>query len=351
MFKTIRIKHFRGIKDLKIDNLKKINIFVGDNATGKTAVLDAVYIAINPGNPDLPRKTNIWRNLGPITSSFWKSLFYNFYHKNEIEIEAIKNSNDKIKINIKPLISTTMVVSKENRYNKELEAGSNINKSLNGLELSFQIGASKYKSSIEQVQDRLNLNPSKNYQETLQGHYFNNITYSSEINLAEKFDTVNQEIGKEPIIEFLQNFKTGIKDIELDRFHKLLVKDTSFGNKRIHLNTYGDGMVRGLHILLDILIKKDGVTLIDEIENGLHWSKQEIIWKFIHKIVEERNQQLFITTHSIEMLSHLYKLAKKKNFIDMIKLYRLQSVKGDIKIVPYNAKQIEFAITHEEEIR
>ena len=47
MFNKIKIENFRGIKDLIIEPLNKINIFVGDNMVGKTAILDSLFIAIN----------------------------------------------------------------------------------------------------------------------------------------------------------------------------------------------------------------------------------------------------------------------------------------------------------------
>lgn len=354
MFKSIKIKNFRGIKELSLDKLKQINIFVGDNATGKTAILDAIYILINPGNPELPIKTNHWRNLSPFTPSFWRSLFFNFDYKNEIELIA-GNEKERI-VNIKPKISNSTIVDTshyaDDNGNIEYKAGSEIERELKGIDISFKIGSDKHKSSI--IQKSLNsvkFNPDLGYKEILQGHYFNNKTYAGEIGLAGKFDAVNQEFGKEEIIEFLKKFNNTIEDIELDRFKKLLVKDSLFGNKRIHINTYGDGMIRGLHILLNILSKQRGITLIDEIENGLYWSKQEIVWGFIHELVKEKNQQLFINTHSREMLEHLYGTAKRKEFLDLIKIYRLQKVKGALKLVSYENKQIEFAITHNEEFR
>ena len=41
MIKTFTMKRFRGFKDLKIDDLRRINVIVGPNATGKTALLEA----------------------------------------------------------------------------------------------------------------------------------------------------------------------------------------------------------------------------------------------------------------------------------------------------------------------
>jgi AAA15 family ATPase/GTPase len=354
MLKSIKIKNFRGIKQLSFSQLQQINLFVGDNATGKTAVLDAIYILINPGNPQLPLKINDWRNLNLLTPAYWRSLFFDFNPDNEIKLEAY--NGEKRVVKIKPKIAQNTSVSTspalQDVANGQFKASSEIEQELNGLEIDFKINKQNYHASIESKSlQSAKFNGSSDYQPTLQGHYFNNHTYAQESNLAAKFDIVNQEIGKEKIINFLTKFKNGIEDIELDRFNKLLVKDASFGDKRVHLNTYGDGMIRGLHMILNILAKKAGVTLIDEVENGLHWSKQEILWKFIHALVTENNQQLFITTHSKEMVKHLYDVAVRENFTELIKVYRLQAVDNALKSVAYNQEQLKFAITQGEEFR
>ena len=45
MIESIHIKNFRGIQDGKIDKFSKINLLVGPNNSGKSAVLEALYIA------------------------------------------------------------------------------------------------------------------------------------------------------------------------------------------------------------------------------------------------------------------------------------------------------------------
>lgn len=38
-FKKIEIKNFRGIDHLKIDDFSRVNIFLGQNGSGKTSIL------------------------------------------------------------------------------------------------------------------------------------------------------------------------------------------------------------------------------------------------------------------------------------------------------------------------
>src|SRR5690606_39750852 len=47
----------------------------------------------------------------------------------------------------------------------------------------------------------------------------------------------------------------------------------------IPLNALGDGVVRLTNILLEIGVNENGIVLIDEIENGFHYSILADVWK------------------------------------------------------------------------
>ena len=44
MYKSFRVKNFRCFKDLQINDLGRVNLIAGKNNTGKTALLEAMYI-------------------------------------------------------------------------------------------------------------------------------------------------------------------------------------------------------------------------------------------------------------------------------------------------------------------
>ncbi|MDM8523711.1 ATP-binding protein, partial [Desulfococcaceae bacterium HSG8] len=66
----------------------------------------------------------------------------------------------------------------------------------------------------------------------------------------------------------------------------------------IPLNGMGDGVLRILQLVLGIFPATNGFLLIDEFENGLHFSVQKQIWKLIFELSSELNIQVFATTHS-----------------------------------------------------
>jgi hypothetical protein len=47
MIKGKTIHNFRGLRDVKLDGLARVNIIVGDNGSGKTSLLEAVFMAMS----------------------------------------------------------------------------------------------------------------------------------------------------------------------------------------------------------------------------------------------------------------------------------------------------------------
>lgn len=77
----------------------------------------------------------------------------------------------------------------------------------------------------------------------------------------------------------------------------------------IPLNSMGDGMLRILQLILAVFPARGGLLLIDEFENGLHYSVQEEVWKLIFHLAKELDIQVFATTHSLDCIQSFTKVA------------------------------------------
>ncbi len=366
MFKSFKIKNFRGVSEIKVDNLKEINIFVGDNGSCKTTILDALYILLNPNNAQLIVASNLFRNIDRIDSNFWRSYFNNFDVDKKIELEA-KNETSK-RVVITPIFSNEKRVDDKTN----VQSSSEIERNMNGLNVDFEVNKEKYSTSIElslqfsmpavrQGDAELLLNmtpamlqvksiPDKQYNEKMIGNYFNSATAGNNSEIGLKFDKVNEKYGKKQIIDFLKDMGVFINDIELNSSKRLFVRDDRF-ERRVSLNTYGNGILHSFNIFLSALSAEDGIALIDEIENGLYRTKQQVLWRAINKIASEKGQQIFATTHSLEMLKNLYKVAKEGNFIDKINLFRVERRDETIAVVSYNSEELDYVLSGNIEVR
>jgi predicted ATPase len=95
------------------------------------------------------------------------------------------------------------------------------------------------------------------------------------------------------------------------------------------LRTMGDGMVRLFGIALALVNAKDGFLMIDEVENGLHYSVQPDVWRRIFRLASRLNVQVFATTHSWDCITGFQKAAAEAEGEDGV-LVRLEEKQGKI---------------------
>lgn len=125
----------------------------------------------------------------------------------------------------------------------------------------------------------------------------------------------------------------------------------------VYLNTYGDGVVKAAHIVCNLLADDSQIVLIDEMENGLHTKYQDHLWKSVLTLLKEYNTQLFITTHSYEIVKRLFILSKQEKNENLISIFRLQKDRrnrdrnNDLEVIQYSGSKLEHTLEGEFEFR
>src|SRR5713226_5564421 len=97
MIKSISVNNFRGVEALELHGLRRINVIVGQNASGKTALLESIFLAAG-GSPEIALRMSAQRGL-PLAlqitwdrssyESLWRYLFYGLDHKKTISIQLV----------------------------------------------------------------------------------------------------------------------------------------------------------------------------------------------------------------------------------------------------------------------
>ena len=112
------------------------------------------------------------------------------------------------------------------------------------------------------------------------------------------------------------------------------------GTRRlIPVQLMGDGMARILSLALAIASNPGGIVLVDEIENGIHHSVMEKVWKAIGAFARSYDVQLFATTHSYECIGAAYR-AFESDEEDELRLFRIEHVKGQYRAVKFNRERL-----------
>jgi len=105
-------------------------------------------------------------------------------------------------------------------------------------------------------------------------------------------------------------------------------------------------MNRLFGIILSLVNAKEGLLLIDEFENGMHYTVQADAWRAIFQLAERLDIQVFATSHSWDAIEAFQKACSENPGEGV--LIRL-SRKGD-DIIPTLFREDELAIATRDRI-
>jgi len=114
-------------------------------------------------------------------------------------------------------------------------------------------------------------------------------------------------------------------------------------SRKIPVSHMGEGTAKLLSIILGIATNKNGMVLIDEIENGWHYSLLPDILKAIYTMAKNYNCQIIATTHSYEIKKSLLKGLSSDDFSDVAYI-RLDREKDCIKPKIYESSMLIAAL-------
>ena len=357
IYKDITIEKFRGIKSLPIKDLGRVNLFVGKNNSGKTSVLEAIFLITGISNPQLAISIDLFRELVHNEADDFRFIFYGLDYLNEPKLEALLYSRTVRTLNIQPTLTTRVNSSDSSiEISKTSASTSDLNLSSDGIVFNFSIKAyhsrvTTHKSTLSFEGRTFKQEPAKNYKETLAGVFISS-NFSNAADLPARLERIIVEKRKSDIIEILKIVDQNIKDIIIG-VNNMIYLDIGL-NKYIPTNMQGDGLNKLLKFITAIYYNKDGLIFIDEIENGFHYKIFRSLWKAIIKAAQVFNVQLFITTHNYELITQL------KNALDdqemeseraNISTYSLIRNQDNISAIRYDYSQFENAISAGLEIR
>lgn len=381
MMKIVEIKNYKGFKHLTLDNLARINLFVGKNNVGKSSLLEAIAVLCYKYNvPDF-----IFRNRNELLRSNEQGdllccqwLFPEFNdevsEENKIEISSKGDGSDS-DVSLQFTYYTTLEIRNsegEIQLQKKMIEGNHLRKDgrmhKKGVRIKTNDGVDSlytFRSAKEIERENPTLNQDGSV--SLRGKFslyavdkgceYIQSGELTRIDNSGRFDAVSVA-GKEAfVIEALQVFNPDIEQlIYVGSSLRIPYVRLKGAEEKVPLRSMGDGINRVLTIVLAMIAcKDDGVLLIDEFENGLHYSVQHQLWKIIYRLAEQLNIQVFVTSHSIDTLRGLSQLIAEypeDTMKEKVACYYLQNTKDNvIKSYRYDAANFEFLINQGEEIR
>lgn len=343
MLASLYVKNFRVLEDFQVSKLGRVNLIVGKNNSGKSSVLEALRIYAGNAQASLleaiagehNERSHLAENPseeadGPLPfEEFLSGRQLKTDGENTILIGESPTHPDLLRIEYGALVeSRTELTDERGQTATQLQMRfSPVPELATGVEdaLVPSLRVTKRGSSRHIRFDRLRpVSPFRRRpQEPLGGELPCSVLPTQFISLDQLADlwdrialtpqehTVSDALriisSDFEALTFVRNDRGDLRGRPLERTAR--VKLRSY-NRLVPLNSLGDGMVRVLQLTLKMFPARGGFYLIDEFENGLHFSVQEKVWRLLFTLAAELDIQLFATTHSWDCIESFARVAR-----------------------------------------
>ena len=348
---SLEIKNFRGFDHLKIEKLSKINIFVGRNSIGKTSLLEALWI-LTGKNAENVLRLNLFRRFR--FSGDKENFIYPFHQLNKEKeptfIYKKSDSDKEYKLVLKLIDKNTQ---KTTDIDIKHFSEQNSSKHIHGFKLEFYEQNEKInESTIFSEEGRLKQKNEiiKNF--IREGSCIFIRTFKIEHDAVSKVITDDK---KKELIFYLNQIHSDIENLEMtgDDIYVKIKNSPKF----IPIHFMGDGVIKILAIYCSLYFQEKKFAVIDEIENGLHYRSQPFLWKIISQLSSTKDIDIFISTHSYEVIKYLVEFLQQeenKKYRDLFMIHTLfknPNHNNKLDIISSNYSRFSEKIQDESEIR
>jgi len=318
--KALEVEGYRGIRKASLTDFAGINVFVGRNGSGKSSILEALYIALklHEGLGYVVKRRG-WFGLASAEAIF--------HGKGEgARVKASFGDGTWEEVAIRRGVPTAENL--DTLKAKGLDVGK-----LYALDLSlkgkvagdaiFYVDSSGRHSPILLREDIRTVYDAKFID------WNSAYAYGTP---EEAYATMMEEGGeeaKEAVVKTLQAEYEELRDITVLRTHGKWVLHLVFRERAIPYYVAGDGIRHALTYLMAVFTSKEAVLLMEEPELHVHPSLVEVVANSIIRTYSERKNQVFLSTHSLELVEMLLEQAEKLGLKDQdLKIYRLALKNG-----------------------
>ena len=361
-FPDLVIQGFRGIKDLSISQLGRVTLITGKNNTGKSSILEA--LSLHTRNAEASairdvlasreeytrRSDEEERSSDPESAFHVSTLFHGFprlsddfgpivistngrTHPMELSMKVEWFADERDPDGTRRLVSRQVALFGEPENVAVLVAETEEGRRLHRLESFLR------RAHGPPVKARMPC--------ILVSSYGNKGTEM----LGPLWDDITLTENEKDVVEALRIIDPRISAISMvggERYPRARTAIVRAANvsRPIPLRSFGDGLNRLFAMVLSLVNARGGLLLIDEFENGLHYTVQLDAWRMIFRLAQELDVQVFATSHSRDAVETFRRAAVEAP--DEGALLRLTR-RGD-DIIPTVLTESELAIATRDKI-
>ncbi len=347
LLESLEIRNFRLFRHLKIERLGRVNLFVGKNNVGKSALLEALWLYRLAGSPSViwdlleARKEGRRPEEGHLTTfEQVLALRHLFFGRPDIfgplKPIQIGSSNGLKGISV----DVEWVDEPDSLLQNSLPLLDIRTKPNGGVQYRLDQNYQWWQPSTELVHSVLVPAPGLD-----EGQF------------ADLWDNIALTDSEEAVIEALRLIAPNVRDVNLvggqDNRPRLPFVRISGSREPIPLHSMGEGMPRLFGLILALVNSEGGLLLVDEIERGFHYSVQPDLWRLVFETAQRLNVQVFATTHSWDCIEAFQQAAQENRQEEgmLISLRRRRDDPEQVVAVLYGEDELGIATRDQLEVR
>jgi energy-coupling factor transporter ATP-binding protein EcfA2 len=349
---SVEIENFRCFRKLRVDGLAQVNLIVGANNAGKTVLLEAIEtVASRDSSFALHRASlerNEYRQRRGADEDLLEIDLRHWFHGHSLAPGTafhVRAAGDH-DLTASRRIETVPADERSPRYVPGgLRLVSRQPPTLKRPDIHHEARVAMtpdgwLKTVIPPALHSLELEPPVGFVPTnrlVPGH------------LAKLWTKVELTPAEQRTVDALRLIEPQIERIAISESDgaKVLLRGAK---NPVPLGSLGEGVSRILTLALHFALTPGGFLLIDEIENGLHWSVMPKIWRFLVEAAVANQTQVFAATHSKDWLEGLADLHRNNpELAAQVAVHRLQ--RGRDTSIRFDASRIAEYVEMELEAR
>ncbi len=319
MLTRLEVANYRGFKSYRMDGLAQVNLFVGMNNSGKTALLEGIQFLTSGGNPAVLEATARRRGemLVVVGQKHLVDVCHCFHgHALTSGVKFALAADNEHRF-----------VTVEAGYESIRESWQSHSGSSERADFALKIvtpereqsclisksGGVDFEAAKSLHQPAFNLAPP--VQNFIGPESLDAVDLAAiwdQVTLHRQEDAVTAAMRiLEPGLESV-HFLTGIFSSGYLPARGGIVVGLKGRETRIPLGSMGDGMRRVLALTISLVCLRGGSLFVDELDAGMHYSVMPDVWRMLIQQALSANTQIFATSHSWDCIEGLSILCQRE---------------------------------------